>query len=333
MTGRGARPLSPHAGGSEDGNHSHGAAAGDDGVALEARALVKRFGRTEALRGLTFAVPRGALYGLVGPDGAGKTTLIRALAGLLVPDGGEARALGEDPRRGGAALRERLGLMPQQYSLYRDLSVGENLRFFSRLYALPRAAFRERSARLLALTRLERFVDRRADQLSGGMYKKLALACALLHEPEVLVLDEPTNGVDPVSRRELWALLHEFVADGMTVLVSTPYMDEAERCARVAVVHEGRLLLEGAPRALLAAFEDEAYEVVGGERDALEPALAALPEVHAASPAGSRLRIDVARGGRGAVAAALAPLGASLRPATPAFEDLFLARLRAEARA
>lgn len=301
-----------------------------DAPALEARGLAKRFGATEALRGLSFAVGPGELYGLVGPDGAGKTTALRALAGLLVLDAGEARVLGQDPRRGGAEVREALGLMPQQYSLYRDLTVAENLRFFARLYALPRRAFEERAARLLALTRLDRFVGRRADALSGGMYKKLALACALLHEPRVLLLDEPTNGVDPVSRRELWALLHEFVDGGMAVLVSTPYMDEAERCSRVGLVHAGRLLLEGAPGALLAAFEEEAYEVAGGERDAVEAALAARPEVRASSPAGSRLRIDVARGGAGPVEAALAPLGAGLRRVTPAFEDLFLARLRQE---
>jgi ABC-2 type transport system ATP-binding protein len=299
--------------------------------ALEARGLVKRFGAVTALDGLTFAVRPGELYGLIGPDGAGKTTAIRALAALLLPDAGEARVLGVDPQRGGAALREALGLMPQQYSLYRDLSVGENLRFFARLNALPRAVYRERAERLLGLTRLARFVDRRADQLSGGMYKKLALACALLHEPRVLMLDEPTNGVDPVSRRELWALLHEFVAGGMTVLVSTPYMDEAERCSRVGLVHQGRLLLEGAPRELLAAFEDEAYEVVGGEREAVDAALAALPEVRAASPAGARLRIDVARGGGGRVTQALAPLGARLAPARPDFEDLFLSRIGARA--
>jgi ABC-2 type transport system ATP-binding protein len=149
--------------------------------------------------------------------------------------------------------------MPQQYSLYRDLSVAENLKFFSRLYVLPRAVFRARAERLLAITRLAPFVDRRAEQLSGGMYKKLALACALLHEPEVLLLDEPTNGVDPVSRRELWALLHEFVHRGMTVLVSTPYMDEAERCHRVGLVHHGRLVLEGEPSVLMqghASFEE-----------------------------------------------------------------------------
>jgi ABC-2 type transport system ATP-binding protein len=221
-------------------------------LALEARGLVRRFGAVEALRGLTFSVRRRELYGLVGPDGAGKTTAIRVLTGLVDADAGEARVLGRDPAKGGAALRESIGLMPQQFSLYRDLTVAENLRFFARLYALPRATYRARADRLLALTRLDRFQDRRADALSGGMYKKLALACALLHEPQVLVLDEPTNGVDPVSRRELWALLHEFVEGGMSVLVSTPYMDEPERCDRVALVAEGRVLAEGEPSRLLA---------------------------------------------------------------------------------
>jgi len=219
--------------------------------ALEARGLVRRFGAVTALDGLSLEVRPGQLYGLVGPDGAGKTTAIRALAGLIALDAGQARVLGMDPLTAGR-VRERLGLMPQQYSLYRDLTVAENLRFFGRLSVLPRAVFRERSERLLAITRLAAFTARRADQLSGGMYKKLALACALLHEPEVLLLDEPTNGVDPVSRRELWELLHEFVDRGMAVVISTPYMDEAERCSRVGLVHRGRLLLEGAPEALLA---------------------------------------------------------------------------------
>jgi ABC-2 type transport system ATP-binding protein len=225
-----------------------------DGPAVLARGLRRRFGPITALDGLGFKVARGELYGLVGPDGAGKTTAIRALAGLIDLDGGEARILGLDPATDGS-VRERLGLMPQQYSLYRDLTVGENLRFFGRLATLPGAIYRERSARLLALTRLAPFVDRRADQLSGGMYKKLALSCALLTEPEVLLLDEPTNGVDPVSRRELWALLHEFVDHGMAVVISTPYMDEAERCHRVGLVHRGRLLLEGEPARLLGDFE------------------------------------------------------------------------------
>jgi ABC-2 type transport system ATP-binding protein len=295
-------------------------------VSIEAHDLVRRFGAVTALDGLSFEVARGELFGLVGPDGAGKTTAIRALAGLVRLDGGAARVLGEDAASG--AIRERLGLMPQQYSLYRDLTVEENLRFFSRLYVLPRAVYRERAARLLAITRLDRFTDRRADALSGGMYKKLALACALLHQPEVLLLDEPTNGVDPVSRRELWALLHEFVHGGMTVLVSTPYMDEAERCSRVALVHRGKALLDGEPGALIAHFRDEAYEVRGGDRDRLDAVLAAHPAVRSASPAGARLRIVIARGARDEVAGAIAPLGAALEPTQPDFEDLFLSSIR-----
>ncbi len=301
-------------------------AASAPAPALEARDLVRRFGEVTALDGLSFAVGRGELFGLVGPDGAGKTTAIRALAGLVRLDGGEARVLSEDPTRG--AVRERLGLMPQQYALYRDLTVAENLAFFSRVYVLPRAVFRRRADRLLEITRLAPFVDRRADALSGGMYKKLALACALLHEPEVLLLDEPTNGVDPVSRRELWALLHEFVHGGMTVLVSTPYMDEAERCGRVGLVHRGRLLLVGEPGALLDAFEDEAVEVRGGDRDRVDAALAAHPAVRAASPAGERLRVVVARGAAADLSRALLPLGAALSPASPDFEDLFLSSIR-----
>jgi ABC-2 type transport system ATP-binding protein len=220
--------------------------------ALVATDVFRRFGATEALRGVSFHVDAGELYGLVGPDGAGKTTTIRLLAGLMLPDSGELTVLGlhpEDP-----ALREQLGLMPQQFSLYGDLSVMENLRFFGELFCIPRPLWKQRVDRLFGITRLERFADRRADALSGGMYKKLALSCALLHEPPVLLLDEPTNGVDPVSRRDLWALLHDFVERGMTVLVSTPYMDEAERCHRVALVHQGRVLAEGEPTALAAGY-------------------------------------------------------------------------------
>jgi ABC-2 type transport system ATP-binding protein len=292
---------------------------------LEALGLVRRFGAVTALDALSFEVGRGELYGLVGPDGAGKTTAIRALAGLIRLDGGEARVLGQDPSAPG--VREHLGLMPQQFSLYRDLTVAENLRFFARVYVLPKDVYRRRADRLLEITRLAPFLDRRADALSGGMYKKLALACALLHEPEVLVLDEPTNGVDPVSRRELWALLHEFVHGGMTVLVSTPYMDEAERCGRVGLVHRGKLLLEGAPRDLIAGFEHEAYEVRGGAREPVDAALGGLPIVLAASPAGERLRIVVRRGGAGEVTAALSALGAALHRVEPDFEDLFLSRI------
>lgn len=303
-------------------------------VTLDARDLVKRFGPVEALRGVSLSLRAGELYGLVGADGAGKTTAIRALAGLLEPDRGTVRLLGLDPLRGGVAAREALGLLPQANTLYRDLSVMENLRFFSRLYVLPRPVFEQRAERLLSLTRLSRFVDRRADALSGGMYKKLALACALLHEPRVLLLDEPTNGVDPVSRRELWALLAEFVSSGMTVLVSTPYMDEAERCARVGLLHHGELLEEGPPRALIEALAPRVFKVEGGERDALAEVLLSVPGVGGVSPHGAGLRVAIASQERvGPAEAAVVAAGARMVPAAPSFEDAFLARLSAEARA
>ncbi|XXF78784.1 ABC transporter ATP-binding protein [Myxococcaceae bacterium GXIMD 01537] len=213
----------------------------------------RSFGATRALRGVSLAVHRGEVYGLVGPDGAGKTTAIRLLAGLLRPDGGEVRVLGTDPSLPRSSVREQLGLVPQRNTLYGDLSVEENLRFFAKLFGLTREEYAARRERLLDITRLGRFTERRADALSGGMYKKLALACALLHQPRVLLLDEPTNGVDPVSRRELWELLYTFVHEGMTLLVSTPYMDEASRCHRVGLLYAGELIAEGPPRELARA--------------------------------------------------------------------------------
>jgi ABC-2 type transport system ATP-binding protein len=194
---------------------------------------------------------------------------MRVFTGLIELDAGVARVLGMDPES--PEVRERVGLMPQQYSLYRDLTVSENLTFFGRLAVLPKQVFRERCDRLLGITRLARFVDRRADQLSGGMYKKLALACALLHEPELLLLDEPTNGVDPVSRRELWELLHGFVESGMAIVISTPYMDEAERCTRVGLIHKGRLLLEGRPDVLLQESGRTSFEDLSPDGSARSP--------------------------------------------------------------
>lgn len=295
--------------------------------AIEAEGLFRGYGDVRAVRGVSLSVEPGELYGLVGPDGAGKTTTIGCLAGLMAPGRGVVRVLDQDPMAGGA--REQLGLMPQEYSLYGDLTIAENLWFFGQLFGLSKAAFRERTERLLAITRLAPFVDRRAQALSGGMYKKLALSCALLHEPRALLLDEPTNGVDPVSRRELWALIHDFVAEGMAVLISTPYMDEAARCHRVGLMHEGRLIAEGAPGALTDALDHPVFEVEGGERAALHGLLESAPEVVAASPAGARLRVVVAPGGEAALEARLSTAGARLRPVRADFEDLFLARVAA----
>jgi ABC-2 type transport system ATP-binding protein len=289
--------------------------------------VVRTFGDVVALDHVGFAVQAGELFGLVGPDGAGKTTTIRALAGLLGVGEGEVRVLGADPLRS-SSVRDALGVMPQHYSLYGDLSVAENLRFFSRMYCLSSREYRERSARLLELTRLAPFVDRRASALSGGMYKKLALACALLHEPSVLLLDEPTNGVDPVSRRDLWELLHGFVAQGMAVLIATAYMDEAARCHRVALLHHGRVLALGEPDALVGELPHPVYEVVGGPQGDVQRFVEDDASVLAASPAGERLRLVIDRQAADRVEQQILGLGAQLRQVTADFEDLFLVSTR-----
>jgi ABC-2 type transport system ATP-binding protein len=220
-------------------------------IALELCGLEKSFGPVAALRGVSATLEGGLLHGLIGPDGAGKTTLMRVMMGLLKPSAGDilasqgGRALGLEEARAGMAY------MPQSQNLYQDLSVSEHLDFFRDLYQLPRADYAKRRARLLAMTRLGAFQDRPAGKLSGGMYKKLGLMLAMLAEPQLLLLDEPTNGVDPISRREFWDLLYEQVAQGVTVAVSTAYMDEAERCGKVHLLMEGRLLASGEPRSLL----------------------------------------------------------------------------------
>jgi ABC-2 type transport system ATP-binding protein len=295
-------------------------------AAFEINDLVRDYADVKAVRGISVAVEPGELYGLVGPDGAGKTTAISCLAGLMHPTSGSVQILGQDPMARGSNARHELGLMPQEYSLYGDLSVSENLWFFGQLFALKKSVYQERVQRLLAITRLQRFTDRRAAALSGGMYKKLALCCALLHEPKVLLLDEPTNGVDPVSRRELWELIYEFVGGGMAVLLSTPYMDEAARCHRVGLMNKGRIIAAGSPGELTRKLEHDVCEVQGGERETLHDVIASLPEVIAASPAGTRLRIVIAPGQRAAVERKVAEHGATLRKVAPDFEDLFLAR-------
>ena len=296
---------------------------------LLATGLRRNFGHRRAVDGIDLHLGPGELVGLVGPDGAGKTTTLRLLAGLLTPDAGEVRIVGLPVAGGPLAAREALGYMPQQYSLYGDLSVAENLSFFGELYGLSREAQRARERRLLLLTRLQPFRERRAEALSGGMYKKLALACALLHRPRVLLLDEPTNGVDPVSRRELWELLHELVAEGMAVLVATPYMDEAARCHRVGLLHEGRLLAEGEPERLLQGFSGTTLLLTGGDRTLAEELLSDEPAVIAFAPQGAGLRLVVREGEAEGLRARLADRlpGAELATVRPDFEDLFLGLL------
>ena len=298
---------------------------------LSARGLRRSFGAVVALDGIDLELAPGELLGLVGPDGAGKSTLLRCLVGVVDPDGGVAAVDGVPWAKAPSGARQHLGYMPQQQSLYGDLSVDENLRFFADLFDVPRKAFAERRARLLGITRLEPARDRPAGALSGGMYKKLAIACALLHDPRALVLDEPTNGVDPVSRRELWELLHEFVAGGVGVLVATAYMDEVARCGRVAMLHRGRILREGTPEELLRRFDDVVLEIdapASEIRRAADAILDADPRVIAATPAGARLKAVVGAADAEAIAARLAAIGARTAAGVPEFEDVYLSAAR-----
>jgi ABC-2 type transport system ATP-binding protein len=296
-------------------------------AAIEVRALRKSFGKKRGLVDLSLHVTAGEIFGLVGPDGAGKTTALRIMAGLLDPGAGSVRLLDQDPFDPRTTVREALGYMPQQYSLYGDLSVAENLAFFREMYGLSPDAFRARRDRLLAVTRLAEFKARRVEALSGGMYKKLALACALLHEPKVLLLDEPTNGVDPVSRREFWDLLGEFLADGMAIVIATPYMDEAARCHRVGLLDEGRLLQEGAPDDMLRAFSHPVF-ALRGDRDRLEAAIEHDDDVLAFTVAGDHLRIVIRQGHDERVLAEVRSAGAQVAPALATFEDVFLTCVR-----
>jgi ABC-2 type transport system ATP-binding protein len=221
------------------------------GIGIEVAGLKKRLGRNQALDGAGFSFAPGELHGLIGPDGAGKTTLMRVLIGLLRPDEGKVSFSREGRALEFSSVRPGMAYMPQRQSLYADLSIGEHLDFFSDLYRLPEDVYQKRRAELLEITRLDRFVDRAAGKLSGGMYKKLGLMCALLQSPNVLLLDEPTNGVDPISRREFWDLLYRLAGTAVTIIVSTAYMDEAERCGRVHLLDAGRALAEGEPRQVL----------------------------------------------------------------------------------
>ncbi|MDQ3230385.1 MAG: ABC transporter ATP-binding protein [Pseudobdellovibrionaceae bacterium] len=218
---------------------------------LAVKDLRKKLGRNQALDGMSLQFAPGVMHGLIGPEGAGKTTLMRCLMGLLRPDEGQIDFTANGQSVTQASLRSDMAYMPQQQSLYADLSIDEHLKFFKALYQIPDAEFGRKRAELLEVTRLTQFVDRPAGKLSGGMYKKLGLMCALLRSPRILLLDEPTNGVDPISRREFWELLYDLQANPILILVATAYMDEAERCGEVHLVHAGKTVAEGEPMGLL----------------------------------------------------------------------------------
>jgi ABC-type multidrug transport system ATPase subunit len=261
--------------------------------AVAVRGLVKRFGETAALAGISFDVRHGELFGFIGPDGAGKTTLFRILTTLLLADEGEASVLGTDVVRGMWELRKRVGYMPGRFSLYPDLSVAENLRFFASVFGTTTEAHYELIAPIYR--QIEPFADRRAGALSGGMKQKLALCCALIHRPDILFLDEPTTGVDAVSRREFWDLLAELKAGGLTIVVSTPYMDEATRCDRVALIQGGRILDVDAPDRIGARYPLPLLAVRAGERYRLLRTLRRFPHARSVYPFGEELHYTDAR--------------------------------------
>jgi len=227
--------------------------------------LARRFGDTSAVDGLTLSVERGEIFGLVGPDGAGKSTTLRLLAAILDPTGGDAWVLGHSVRGDAAEVHRRIGYMSQRFGLYADLTVLENLRFYADLYGVPRRDREARIDELFAFSGLAPFRRRLAGNLSGGMKQKLGLSCALVHPPAVLLLDEPTSGVDPVSRRDFWQILRRLLAEDVTIIVSTAYLDEAERCARVGLLHRGRLLAVGSPKEVRSLFRGTLLEVRCGD--------------------------------------------------------------------
>jgi len=250
--------------------------AADDTV-IRCLGLTRRFGALAAVDHLDLSVARGEIFALVGPDGAGKTTLIRMLCGALTPTEGTAVVVGADVARDPEAVKARIGYMPQRFSLYGDLSVMENLQLYGDIYGVGRTAFREQAARLLTDFRLDAFTGRPAQQLSGGMKQKLALACTLIHAPDALFLDEPTTGVDPVSRRQFWRYLYSLNRDGITIFVSTPYMDEAERASRVGLMNRGRLIACNDPGALKASMQGEILEIIAEPRRRPSRLCAATP--------------------------------------------------------
>ncbi|HSM59337.1 MAG TPA: ABC transporter ATP-binding protein [Longimicrobiales bacterium] len=306
-------------------------ATGDAGAgepALRLDWLTRRFGDLTALDGLTLDVAPGELFGIVGPDGAGKTTTLRMLAGVLRPSAGSARVMGIDVGERPEEAKPHLAYMAQRFGLYEDLTVAENLAFYADLYRVPRRERPARLERLYRFSRLGEFQNRLAGRLSGGMKQKLSLSCCLIHHPRVLLLDEPTFGVDPISRRELWLILHEMVAEGVTVVVSTSYLDEAERCDRVVLLSGGRALALDRPAALQASLEGTLYSVRTPRPRESRAVLRGTEGILSASLFGDALHALAAPGrGPRTISEALAGRGLdadTIEAIEPSLEDVFI---------
>ena len=308
----------------------------DGAPAIQAQGLACHFGDIRAIEDVSFTVRPGELFGLVGPDGAGKTTLLRMLAGVLNPDAGDAQLFGVSVVRDPESVKHEIAYMPQRFGLYTDLTVMENLMFYADLYQVPRRERPTRLERLFHFSNLAPFRDRLAGALSGGMKQKLALSCALIHMPKILLLDEPTFGVDPISRRDLWLIVHEMVEEGVTAVVSTAYMDEAERFDRVALLHEGRLLALDTPVALQQALAGEVLVVEVEAPRAARDLLKSHARVRRVALFGDKLHVTVASAATDAPRIEQALRAADLRVLSitrveASLEDVFIERMTASA--
>ena len=312
---------------------------------IETEDLTRQFKKVTAVDGLSLSVARGEIFGLVGPDGAGKTTTIRMLCAIMDPTSGSARVAGFDTVRQPEEIKRRIGYMAQRFNLYGDLSVSENLDFFADVFQVRGRERQERKERLLQFARLTQFRRRRAAHLSGGMQKKLALACTLIHQPEVILLDEPTTGVDPVSRREFWDILTELHLQGITIFVSTPYMDEAERCSRVGLIYRGRMIVIDRPEQIKGLVGGDLLELRPSEAAGAgslgqilrraEEAIAGLEGVLEVQTYGDLLHVfvDDAAHRQEALVAALGASGldiTDLRQTRPRMEEAFISLVRRE---
>lgn len=302
-------------------------------VVIETRALRRVFGKTVAVDGLDLTIHKGEIFGLVGPDGAGKTTTLRLLAAIMDPTSGSASVLGFDTVRQAEAIKDHIGYMAQIFSLYRDLSVVENLNFFADVFGIPRKVRAERIDRLLEFARLKEFRKRRAGQLSGGMQKKLGLACTLIHEPDILYLDEPTTGVDPVSRREFWDILAALHVQGVTIVVSTPYMDEAERCSRVGLMYGGRLIECATPAEIRRRVPGQVIQFRPADRIRARAVLRVTPGIREVQSYGELLHVfvDDAEQGQALIRQVMGQAGidiSGMRQVEPRLEEAFISLIR-----
>lgn len=297
----------------------------DDSLAIRLEGIEKHYGETVALHPFELSVKKGETLGIIGPDGGGKSTLLRTLATLILPDAGRGTVCGHDLFREYKKIRRSIGYMPQRFSLYGDLTVYENMRFFADVFGLSRARFQERVEELLAFNALGPFLDRKAFNLSGGMKQKLALSCILIPTPKLVILDEPTTGVDPVSRQEFWQILASLRSLGVTIVVTTPYMDEAQACDRVCLLHKGKRLIEDTPSGVVRSFPLKLLEVRGKDLLRHFEGFQALPEVASVTAFGDRLHLYTEDS-----SALRARLGKMLSPdlrlsdGKPSIEDVFV---------